>query len=58
MRSLRERLLSTVAGQLGFTIRPVGYIAAALENSGLQVWQRGIDEKPMPRYLLIARRAG
>jgi arsenite methyltransferase len=41
----------------GFTIRPVGEIAAALQNSGLQVEQRRIDEKPMPRYLFIGRRA-
>jgi ubiquinone/menaquinone biosynthesis C-methylase UbiE len=41
----------------GFTIRPVGEIAAALRNSGLQVEQRRIDEKPMPRYLFIGRRA-
>jgi ubiquinone/menaquinone biosynthesis C-methylase UbiE len=40
----------------GFTIRPVAEIAAALENSGLQVEQRRIDEKPMPRYLFIGRR--
>ena len=40
----------------GFTIRPVGEIAAVLENSGLQVEQRRIDEKPMPRYLFIGRR--
>jgi ubiquinone/menaquinone biosynthesis C-methylase UbiE len=41
----------------GFTIRPVGEIAAALQNSGLQVEQRRIDEKPMPRYLFIGRSA-
>jgi SAM-dependent methyltransferase len=40
----------------GFIIRPVGEIAAALQNSGLQVEQRRIDEKPMPRYLFIGRR--
>ncbi len=40
----------------GFTIRPVAEIAAALENSGLQVEQRRIDDKPIPRYLLIGRR--
>ncbi len=40
----------------GFTIRPVSEIAAALQNSGLQVEQRRIDEKPMPRYLFIGRR--
>jgi ubiquinone/menaquinone biosynthesis C-methylase UbiE len=41
----------------GFSIRPVGEIAAALQNSGLQVEQLRIDEKPMPRYLFIGRRA-
>jgi arsenite methyltransferase len=41
----------------GFTIRPVSEITAALQNSGLQVEQRQIDEKPMPRYLIIGRRA-
>jgi ubiquinone/menaquinone biosynthesis C-methylase UbiE len=41
----------------GFTIRPVGEIAAALENSGLQVEQRRIEDKPVPRYLLIGTRA-
>jgi len=40
----------------GFTIRPAGEIAAALQNSGLQVEQHRIDEKPMPRYLFIGRR--
>jgi arsenite methyltransferase len=40
----------------GFTIRPVAEIAAALQNSGLQVEQHRIDEKPMPRYLFIGRR--
>jgi arsenite methyltransferase len=40
----------------GFTIRPVGEIAAALQNSGLQVEQRRIDDKPIPRYLFIGRR--
>jgi ubiquinone/menaquinone biosynthesis C-methylase UbiE len=41
----------------GFTIRPVGEISAALRNSGLQVDERRIDEKPMPRCLFVARRA-
>jgi arsenite methyltransferase len=40
----------------GFTIRSVAEIAAALENSGLQVDQRRIEDKPIPRYLLIGRR--
>jgi arsenite methyltransferase len=40
----------------GFIIRRVSEIAAALQNSGLQVEQRRIDEKPMPRYLFIGRR--
>ena len=42
----------------GFTIRPVTEIAAALENSGLQVDHRRIEEKPMPRYLIVGRRTG
>jgi len=41
----------------GFTIRPVGEIAAALENSGLQVEQCRIEDKPIPRCLLIGTRA-
>jgi SAM-dependent methyltransferase len=41
----------------GFTIRPVTEIAAALQNSGLQVEQRRIEDKPIPRYLLIGTRA-
>jgi arsenite methyltransferase len=40
----------------GFTLRPVGEIAAALQNSGLRVEQRRIDEKPMPRHLFIGMR--
>jgi arsenite methyltransferase len=40
----------------GFTFRPVAEIAAALQNSGLQAEQRRIDDKPIPRYLLIGRR--
>jgi arsenite methyltransferase len=40
----------------GFTLRPVGEIAAALQNSGLHVEQHRIDEKPMPRFLFIGRR--
>jgi arsenite methyltransferase len=40
----------------GFTIRPVGEIAAALENSGLRVEQRRIDDKPMLRCLFIGER--
>jgi arsenite methyltransferase len=39
----------------GFTIRPVSEIAAALQNSGLQVEQRRITDKPIPRNLLIGR---
>jgi arsenite methyltransferase len=42
----------------GFTIRPVDEIAAALENSGLSVEQRRIEDKPIPRYLLIGTLAG
>jgi arsenite methyltransferase len=41
----------------GFAIRPVGEIVAALQDSGLQVEQHRIDEKPMPRYQFIGRRA-
>jgi ubiquinone/menaquinone biosynthesis C-methylase UbiE len=41
----------------GFTIRPVAEIAGALANSGFQVEQRRIDEKPMPRYLFVGRPA-
>lgn len=40
----------------GFIIRQVGEIAAALQDSGLQVEQRRIDEKQMPRHLFIGRR--
>jgi arsenite methyltransferase len=40
----------------GFTIRPVGEIAVALQNSGLQVEQRRIDDKPIPRHLFVGRR--
>jgi len=40
----------------GFTIRPVGEIVAALKDSGLQVEQRRIEDKPIPRYLLIGTR--
>ncbi len=41
----------------GFTIRPVEEILAAVENSGLQVAQRRIEDKPIPRYLFIGSRA-
>jgi arsenite methyltransferase len=40
----------------GFTIRPIGEITAALQNSGLQVEHHRIDEKPMPRYLFVGQR--
>jgi arsenite methyltransferase len=40
----------------GFTIRAPGEIAEALANSGLHVEQRRIDEKPMPRHLIIGVR--
>ncbi|HET6732933.1 class I SAM-dependent methyltransferase [Mycobacterium sp.] len=43
--------------EYGFTLRPVTEIVAALTNSGLQVEHRRIDEKPMPRYLIVGRRA-
>lgn len=39
--------------QYGFTVRPVSEIAAALQDSGLQVEQRRIEEHPMPRYLFV-----
>jgi arsenite methyltransferase len=42
----------------GFTIRPVGEIVAALQNSGLQVDQQRIDDNPMPRYVLTGTRPG
>jgi arsenite methyltransferase len=50
-----------VMGQLPFTkhgctIRPVAEIAAALENSGLRVEHLRIDDKPIPRYLIIGER--
>ncbi|MDT5018728.1 MAG: arsenite methyltransferase [Mycobacterium sp.] len=41
----------------GFTIRSVAEIAAALQNSGLQVEQRRVDDKPIPRHLFVGRRA-
>jgi ubiquinone/menaquinone biosynthesis C-methylase UbiE len=40
----------------GFTIRSVAEIAAALQNSGLQVEQRRVDDKPIPRHLFVGRR--
>jgi arsenite methyltransferase len=43
--------------EYGFRLRPAAEIAAALGNSGLQVEQRRIEEKPMPRYLFVSRRA-
>jgi hypothetical protein len=72
MTSLHDRLLSTVAGQLGrphgilspFVARAlnkgngraVAEIAAALQNSGLRVEHHRIEEKPMPRYTIVGRR--
>ncbi len=41
----------------GFTIRPVEEIAAALKDSGLHVEQSHIEDKPIPRYLLIGTRS-
>jgi ubiquinone/menaquinone biosynthesis C-methylase UbiE len=41
----------------GFTIRSAAEIAAALQNSGLQVEQRRVDDKPIPRHLFVGRRA-
>jgi arsenite methyltransferase len=43
--------------QYGFTLRSVPEIVAALENTGLTVEQRHIEERPIPRYLLIGRRS-
>jgi hypothetical protein len=43
--------------QRGFTLRPAEEIAAAFQDSGLQVEQRRIEDKPMPRFLIIGRRA-
>jgi arsenite methyltransferase len=43
--------------QHGFTIRPVGEVVAALQKSGLEVTHRRIDEKPMPRYLIVGTRS-
>ena len=40
----------------GFTIRSVTEIAAALQHSGLQVEHHRIEDKPMPRYLIIGQR--
>jgi arsenite methyltransferase len=40
----------------GFTIRPVREIAASLEDSGLQVEQRRIEDRPIPRQLFVGRR--
>jgi arsenite methyltransferase len=41
----------------GFTIRPVTEIAVALQNSGLQIEQRQIENRPIPSYLFIGTRA-
>lgn len=41
----------------GFTLRPVTEIVAALEKSGLRVEHHRLDDKPMPRYTIIGRRA-
>jgi arsenite methyltransferase len=38
-------------------IRRVDEIAAVLQNSGLQVEQRRVDDQPIPRYLLVGGRA-
>jgi hypothetical protein len=40
----------------GFTIRPADEIAAALAISGLEVEQHHIEDKPIPRYLLVGSR--
>jgi arsenite methyltransferase len=41
----------------GFTLRPVAEIVAALEQSGLTVEHRRLDDKPIPRYTIVGRRA-
>jgi arsenite methyltransferase len=41
----------------GFTLRPVTEIVAALEKSGLTVEHHRLEDKPMPRYTIIGRRA-
>jgi SAM-dependent methyltransferase len=41
----------------GFTLRPVAEIVAALEQSGLTVEHHRLDDKPMPRYTIVGRRA-
>jgi hypothetical protein len=51
---LTDDMLRRAGSRFG---RDVREIAAALQNSCLQVEQRRIDEKPMPRYLFIGRRA-
>src|SRR5689334_14473257 len=40
----------------GFTIRPVGEVAAALADSGLRVEQRRIEDQPIPRHLIVGSR--
>lgn len=42
----------------GFTLRAVDEITAALRDSGLQVEQRRSEDRPIPRYLFVCRRAG
>jgi arsenite methyltransferase len=41
----------------GFTLRPVAEIVAALEQSGLTVEHHRLDDKPIPRYTIVGRRA-
>jgi arsenite methyltransferase len=41
----------------GFTLRPVVEIVAALEQSGLTVEHHRLDDKPIPRYTIVGRRA-
>jgi arsenite methyltransferase len=41
----------------GFTLRPVTEIVAALAKSGLTVEHHRLEDKPMPRYTIVGRRA-
>lgn len=40
----------------GFTLRPVGEIASALSEAGLEVDHRSMPDKPIPRHLLVGKR--
>jgi arsenite methyltransferase len=41
----------------GFTLRPVAEIVAALANSGLTVEHHRLEDRTMPRYTIVGRRA-